>query len=289
MSRAYTSYIDSVWKAFKSTGLERTEKEFVKWGLETQDQILDSEEGEYVSKKSLMLDLWFCFLWRFRSVEHFFIKPGLISFFESVVTELSDDYFKPIPQPKFVSDWDNERKLNNGAVPSVPIGKIPSSFVLHFCSNEMPYSVMFNVCIPADSQNQADWYTLNIKGDEWCITVSTNNLSSFLEANPNVRPEAIKALKAVLGFSLYIDAFPETIRDLRDGDIGNVKQYSLIGGKKRIVECNDLASSETKHAISPHWVTGHFRVLRSEAFTKKRWQTIFIKGHFKGGGGTLCF
>ena len=86
-------------------------------------------------------------------------------------------------------------------------------------------------------------------------------------------------LKLVLGFSLYIDAFPELVKDHDEKSL----KWKLYNGKRKIVLHGTQSTSDQKNSVSPHYRRGHFRLLTSEKYKKKRGHVVFVKGCFING------
>ena len=80
--------------------------------------------------------------------------------------------------------------------------------------------------------------------------------------------------KVIANLALYIDAFPECVRDgPPELVVGSVvgQGSTQIGGHQSIRE------SMAHGNVSPHMRRGHFRFLQSERYTSKRFQTVFVK------------
>lgn len=80
-------------------------------------------------------------------------------------------------------------------------------------------------------------------------------------------------------FILYIDCFPDSILNSPPDDVK--KQYAPY-----ISKCFTIKTDESlidRAGVTPHFRRGHFRVLRSEVFKKKRFQTVFVRSSFVKG------
>jgi len=85
--------------------------------------------------------------------------------------------------------------------------------------------------------------------------------------------------KAFYNMLLYMDCFPDSIINNPPDDVK--KQYAPY-----IKRCFTIKSDESlidRSGVTPHFRRGHFRVLRSEVFKKKRYQTIFVHSSFVKG------
>jgi hypothetical protein len=127
--------------------------------------------------------------------------------------------------------------------------------------------------------------------DQWYgITEGGKNKSSIFVAEDlkGIEPrllskteesyDCVPCAKITLGLSLYIDAFPDVVREV-DG----VRHIGHYKGNRHYVRANDIVRTEAHHSVSPHFRRGHFRVLRSDKFKQARGKTIFINGVFVKG------
>lgn len=90
--------------------------------------------------------------------------------------------------------------------------------------------------------------------------------------------------KLIFGLGIYVNSFPETIRP---GLPDSLKHPSEHNYKTKIsIEITDkIHSPEGIHHNSPtpHFRRGHFRILRSDCFTNKRFQSVFVHETFVKG------
>ena len=87
------------------------------------------------------------------------------------------------------------------------------------------------------------------------------------------------ASKLVAGFGLYASCFPGCIRhgipsDLRKG------KWDKTQKAKTVVISREVKSSG---GITPHYRSGHFRLLNADRYTKKKGQVVFVHGCFVRG------
>ncbi len=83
----------------------------------------------------------------------------------------------------------------------------------------------------------------------------------------------------VTNFLLYMKCFPDSILNSPPDDVK--KQYAPY-----ISRCFTIKTDESlidRAGVTPHFRRGHFRVLRSEVFKKKRFQTVFVHSSFVKG------
>jgi hypothetical protein len=103
--------------------------------------------------------------------------------------------------------------------------------------------------------------------------------SSLLLSNEGVATMDRDA-RLVTAIGMYINCFPEMVRDGAPQDIKHPSMHSYRSSKTICVSPEVIRSHASPSA---HFRHGHFRVLRSEKFTNKRFQTIFIKSTFVSG------
>lgn len=103
-----------------------------------------------------------------------------------------------------------------------------------------------------------------IKKDGSWVTEKTSEDSNLLDLD----------WKIIFNLFLYIDAFPECVID---GPPDLISGYANET-KVQTVNSNDSISQVFERSkAAPHMRRGHFRVLKSERFTKKRYQAVFVK------------
>lgn len=97
----------------------------------------------------------------------------------------------------------------------------------------------------------------------------------------NVSPESLFHAKLFVGLGMYLGCFPEM---LKDGPPSKLKHPSAHAYD--ITQTIDISPQVMAgHHDSPtaHFRHGHFRLLKSEKFTHKRWQSIFVRDTFVAG------
>jgi hypothetical protein len=96
--------------------------------------------------------------------------------------------------------------------------------------------------------------------------------------------EMKQCINVVSGLFSYMECFPDAVKQGVPEDIKHPAHFKGIEG--RTVDGSQVIGE--RGAVTPHFRNGHFRVLRSERFTKKRYQVIFIKECFvKGRAATV--
>lgn len=93
------------------------------------------------------------------------------------------------------------------------------------------------------------------------------------------RPDVFRYIKLLIGLGMYISAFPETLKDGPPLDLQHPSHHKYI--EPKWIGISEKISLGGTHA-SPvaHFRHGHFRVLTSERFTKKRFQAVFVSETF---------
>lgn len=84
--------------------------------------------------------------------------------------------------------------------------------------------------------------------------------------------------RLIAGLGLYMSAFPEQVRD---GIPEDAKRVGRISGPSRTVGVAE--SVVVRDGLTPHYRSGHFRLLSAERYVNKRGQVVFIHGCFVRG------
>lgn len=155
----------------------------------------------------------------------------------------------------------------------------------------------FKICLHVP--NETSGYSYNLSVDEnqkiriillhkgLVITMDKEKDKPFLFENPKTVEESedYESWKLILNLIYYMNAFPECVFDgvpkgfrFENGFKNKKIQLSL---SDKIIE--KTIKSNDGREIVPHFRVGHFRYLRSEYFTKKRGQVIFIDTCFVKG------
>ncbi len=239
-------------------------------------------------------------LWNFHPVRHYFLRPGLLQFLEqgtNMVKTSALDLLPDIPGVKgrlyepahalrrlTEQDIDGVKDSARAGFPLVEYFKsefLPSAFFLHFPRCERDRSIMV---IP----RAAVWGGKRTReGDDIIHTMAMhvqNPDEYFYAAAHNSGDELISCElgRIVAGFALYMDAFPETVRDMQTPrEVG--ASPKVHRGACKYVGMSEVIKRELRNSTSPHWRNGHLRNLRSERFTKKRGQSVWVSGSFVKG------
>lgn len=283
MSTKYSSFSDPCWKTFKQHTDERDEKSFIQWWhtLIARNQQIGFPHWDLVWGQCACM-----FLWKYRQLEHYFLAEGLSKFLISAVPEYTTDYCRKLPcaertpqeaeehartskEPNIVYKKDVDTGLYRIFDEKKPVG-----FAIHFPAKERSRSVVVlpdPSAIDLTAGGVRRWFFAATDGEDVCL----------MQIMPGQLGDGDWICRLVFGFSLYIEAFPETVVP---SSIENIHKVGHYDGKKHIVQLNNVVRTENERAAtSPHFRRGHFRVLNSERFTKKHGQVVFVKGCFVRG------
>jgi hypothetical protein len=262
--KEHSEFSSPVWKLFKKQFPKKQEIDYMKFS----EHCLISAVKDY---KKHDLDLLFTeilsiFHWKFRKMQHFFLDDGVADFCADSVKEFSEEYCKLLP----VTNIDSEQN---------PFDLSFKAFAIHFPKHEKRNSIIIlpDFCIPVQRNSSGEillvkrYFFTAFDGVDICLMNKTVNGSLG---------DSEWIAKLIFGFSLYIDAFPETVVPSKITDIRNLAHYH---GEKKKVTKNKIVASECRNMTSPHFRRGHWRLLSSSNFTKKRGQTIYIAGVFVRG------
>ena len=204
-------------------------------------------------KKMCNLLAWALHSWKYGTMTHYFIESGIADFAAHSVKNITNDYYKPF------------KVMNHAGSGS----KLIECIALHFPTSENRRSL---IVIPIAHKN-GEYEIFFTDGVSYnLIEIAQDPDASYFDYD--------YLCKTVLGLSLYMDAFPDAIREAK---CENVKHVGHYNGGGHVLSRNDVVLTEEKDSVSPHFRRGHFRVLSSERYTKKRGQVVFVKGTFVKG------
>lgn len=156
--------------------------------------------------------------------------------------------------------------------------------VLHFPSSAKLYSCAF--CV-TESRKEDDFKVSDALG---CSMSMDTGEDSWIAGGGYVRRLDGEAeataydyyVKLFCGVAMYVDVFPETLIQGLPQDLKHPSHHKYSA--PLTLEISEKVRSTGAHdSPTPHYRVGHFRVLRSEKFTKKRFQTVFVHGTFVRG------
>jgi hypothetical protein len=200
-----------------------------------------------------------------RRVRHYFLAPGLASFLVGCVKDTVPEYLHTFPTLPPVKTPQGRSQLPVFVV-NFPVGE-------SFDRSLVVGANLHTVVVDDESRTG----TLPLVLADGVDVLWTSSAGVFdMEADEGAQ----RKLRLAYGLSLYLDAFPDVVRTALADDYAHPAHYK---GDCRMVRQNDYARVECRHAGVAHWRAGHFRVLRSDRFTHKQWQTIPIQGCFVKG------
>lgn len=160
--------------------------------------------------------------------------------------------------------------------------------VIHFPCDSGRVSMGFffkKECVKPDGTDWPDWSCLLMQH-------SFNNdqdlFSCIFVLPPTAGPTSTKGwkqmwyAKLLIGMAMYLKCFPDTLVDGLPSDLKHPSHHqhkaAFTVGISEKVKLGGTHDSPT-----PHFRCGHFRVLKSEKFTHKRFQTVFVHETFVKG------
>jgi hypothetical protein len=215
------------------------------------------------------------FLWKYHTMQHFFLAPGVAGFCRDAVREFSVEYCKrlpvcqPVPQPAIdnvVAFW----PFAGGA------SDTEGGFAIHIPVREDRRSV---ICIP-DYHNPLPKEKLppghNFGGEHYYCGITDGLAGVLMQPVGGLcdQDRANDIGKLVFGLSLYMDAFPDAVVEAGAENVHQIKHYD---GARHIVNRNEIVDEEHRHSVSPHWRRGHFRLLASAKFVRKQGQKAKVE------------
>lgn len=278
MKTSYSNYQSSAWtdykRASKIKGESITAESLVAAILWSQSAMEKSGKYSQAHRYAHKWLLYLGFVYHTMKLKHFFIAPGVADFCISSVPTLQKDYFKTLPAcaPVRLEGYESE---------------LVGCFAIHFPTKEHRPSIL--VCPKAKILAPEGGVLFNFDateadGREYDFMVTDGFHQRF--ANALSEPHDLSKysetwmVRFVLGFSLYIDAFPELCKEATMEDVYHSNHFK---GEKVCVGKSEIIDEENRHSVSPHFRRGHFRLLSSERFVHKKGQTVFVKGCFVRG------
>ena len=172
------------------------------------------------------------------------------------------------------------------------IGNRPG--ILHFPSNSKYITTLFKV--PKEGFTiKEDGSTADAK-DYGAVVMSfashpkrtvANGMAMLSGNNNGISKQTSDHARLICGLGMYLSCFPEMLKDGPPDDVKHQShhQYDTI----KTIGISPKIRVHSEHGeVTPHFRRGHFRVLRSEQFTKKRFQVVFVKQCFvKGEAATI--
>lgn len=99
----------------------------------------------------------------------------------------------------------------------------------------------------------------------------------------NARPISSYITKLIVGLGMYAACFPEVIKPGPPTELKHPSQHQYRESVQVGVADEVFSAGGTHESPVAHYRKGHFRVLRSERFTHKRFQAVFVRDTFVKG------
>lgn len=238
----------------------------------------------------ILVDLFFSLTWKFGKTTHYFLDEGVYEFCVNSIKDVSYEYTNNLPvgnDPKIgvsenldllmmFSDHFQET-FKNAFAPHKDRGTL----MIHFPFSEKNKSVfiMRNYFFPNYEQSNKQRKLVSSLYEIAATDANDVLLIKLGDMKPdNNDADYMNLLKFILGFNLYIQAFPESVKP---ANIGEVKNPSMYSGRSIRVKKSDVMMEENRNTISPHFRRGHFRLLSSDRYKEKR--SVFVRGTFVKG------
>lgn len=272
----YSTFSDRIWQLFKKMAPEKDEDTFLDWWRYVSKNIKGGDKRITWAQTACL------FVWKYRKLEHYFLTEGLADFLASSVKDYTLDFCRKLPcsvrEPSLAA---NEYKAGviHKPIDETNVLRIlekdkPIAFALHFPVQEKRRSIVVlpDACMIDKSVNGVHaWFFAASDSEDICV----------MQIGSGDMGDCSWMCRVIFGFSLYIEAFPEVVVECQQGEIPHINHYK---GSGKTVRANEIVSQEnSKAAASPHFRRGHFRVLHSERYTKKRGHIVFVKGCFVRG------
>lgn len=288
---AYSTFCSGMWRIFKAQSEDRSAEGYERWWgtllgqiyKEKGASILVQDKPRFIAPEVdpelLWAELACLFLWKFRPLEHYFLDAGLSEFLVSSVKEFSADFCRKLPcAERSPDELPDVNSWEIGVSASDRCGRVlspgPVGFALHFPAKERHRSV---VVFPDSAM--LDPTIMGVRG--WFFSASDGVDIANMQMTNGTMGDCNWMCRLIFGFSLYIEAFPDVVVPTGADSTFQIGHYR---GTHLSVATSDVARRENENAaVSPHFRRGHFRVLHSERFTKKRGQVVFVKGCFVKG------
>lgn len=104
------------------------------------------------------------------------------------------------------------------------------------------------------------------------------------ELKPDCHPDTAYRTKLVVGLGMYVECFPETLVHGFPEDIKHPSHHQHSAPLTiAVTEKVRQSLGGTHESPMPHFRAGHFRVLKSEKFTNKRFHVVFVRETFVKG------
>lgn len=182
---------------------------------------------------------------------HIFINGEVAEFLMSCVREVSKEY------------------LSVGSLRGLTIRDTGTGLFIHF-SKKWADIYGINASMAVCVQDWGIWAHIP---DDYIVRWSINGRTDAQHDRP-----IWKAMEVLFGLSLYIDAFPDALREFNAPDYKPWRRSTTL-----TLRVPKDVQEDIDRSVSPHYRRGHMRVLSNEKYKNKKGQTVFVKGCFVKG------
>ena len=277
MNMAFSTFSGPLWPRFKAISKDRSESAFFDvfgsiWRATPYAPPMDPD--------MVYASIYALFLWKYCRITHYFLSSGVAEFCESAVRDLSHDFAKALPECTSI-DTDG-KQFHRWLVAVDDTKKAGGGFAIHFPAKTGRRSiiVMPSQIIPSNARangvNGVEVRKYWFAADDGEDVALCNKDSTGIDWCDSAKA----MVKTIYGLALYLDAFPETATKATRYDVKDVAHYA---GNAFTVAANESAREDVARSVSPHFRRGHFRMLTSEMFRRKRGQVVFVRGSFVRG------
>ena len=225
---------------------------------------------------------------------HYFLDKGVYEFCKSSIRDLCPSncaefsnvqgpsrftgISKDIPNcyPNVTTTPEGERRYDTSRHPEV--------FAVHFPEHERRSSLLFCSPFAFTTFEEGATFTAPTGRINHCYYINARDnetTASLQQASQMTGDSALDDLsKFLFGFSLYLKAFPDLVKDVESGEI---KQMDRFKGKRLKITKNATVAEDVQNSKSPHWRRGHFRLLSADRYKENKGNVIFVKGTFVKG------
>jgi hypothetical protein len=151
--------------------------------------------------------------------------------------------------------------------------------VLHFPCSSGLQSVAFTIGPKEWDIDNCSYLEIQASGGVGSIGYSSVCLSDKKDYDGS--PE-MQYGKLIVGLGMYCNCFPETLKEGPPQDVKHPSMHAYENSKTVGISAK-IHTGGTHDSPIAHFRRGHFRVLRSEKFTHKRFQAVFVRETFVAG------
>jgi hypothetical protein len=174
---------------------------------------------------------------------------------EAVVDFIENSYFR-----------DSDAPLVEKAVATLYADVGENGLVIHY-ANRQDSTVLHRLKV--DSEHFTGFYTGDVFG-----AVPAEDIGDWNREYGQLNTQGKQALNTIINLYLYMDVFADCVTDSPPKIIAG----TLDAGPARTVRTSvDIDAVYREARVSPHMRRGHFRLLQSARFTRKKGQAVYVR------------